>query len=535
MDTIVLFPSLLSFTLELPTLSCFHIDAICFRSGLSSSPASPLRDSINYLILLPVVLVSLLPASYPSPTMAFKCSLIFLSSIILHHSLCVAHLFLQAPIRDRSEKLKFGQATCISSDGRRVAIGANGYDRFRGALYVYDLASGSGERMEHWRRTRVVGNDTISAEEKEPRELRVIERGSGFGFSCAITPDGENLVIGAPGHSLQRGALYLFSYAQKSASWNERGKLEAPGLKSADLFGWAVVVSELCDTIAVSAKGRRANNGEVFLYSCKAGCLDCKLSERLAPSAYTDSAGPRGIRIRNNFGVSVAMNQKGNVLAVGCIGYKEESGAVYVYTRNESKNWNEIQRIESPNAQKFGFFGYKVSMDNEGKTVAIGADGEKQYTGAVYMFSRQAGSSCTDKFEYMQTMTRDELNTEDNFGGAVALSGDGKALLVGAPGKSMKGLKDHGVTYLFEDTTGCEEGNWKVTERVELPSAHSKEESMFGWSVEFSSKGGRFVATAPNSYNGEGLVALGKLGSRSKGSDCSKRRKERQSGDKDEL
>lgn len=430
---------------------------------------------------------------------------LILFALAIHLRLMRGHLILQPPPEDRSQKLKFGQTTCISPDGRRIAVGANGYDRYKGAVYIYELATGTGERIEHWRRQRLSGNDTQAAEEKKSKELRMLARGSGFGFACDMTSD--RIVVGAPGDHMQRGAIYVFDGV------NEVDKISVSDGRSGDAFGWSVAVSEMCTTVAVSAKGRRANNGEVYVYKCERGCMGCKLGHRLVPPDYTDSAGPRGIRIRNNFGISLDMNGAGDVIAVGCTGFENEKGAVYVFSYDvEEDKWEMVQRLESPNAQQYGFFGYKLSMDKRGEKIAVGADGEDDYKGAAYLFERVKTKKKNEmKYEEVQQLRSDERRHEDNFGGSIAISGDGRAVVVGAPGANRGGYKDHGVLYVYEEMMGKKESAWEVSDTVWLPRAHAQHGLFFGWNVGISDSADRFAASAPESYSGAGLAAFGIL------------------------
>ena len=79
-------------------------------------------------------------------------------------------------------------------------------------------------------------------------------------------------------------------------------------------------------------------------------------------------------------------------------------------------------------------FGTSVSMTADGAALVVGAprnDGQKDNSGRVYTFVYDT---------LMQTYKRDETNvldgmaTNDVFGFSVSISGDGKTLLVGAPG-----------------------------------------------------------------------------------------------------
>lgn len=422
-------------------------------------------------------------------------------------------LVLQPPPADRADKLKFGHSALLSRSGSRLLVGANGFRSFRGAVYAYDMVTPPGDKPQHWRRALLSANHSQPAVQKAPRELRPVSRGSGLGFSMAATADARAVVIGAPGHDMQKGAVFVFADdGPAEAQWRQVGMLGNSFRRGGDVFGWALDVDEAGETVLVSAKGRRANNGEVYSYRCGVGCTACEIVQRIAPPDVTDATGPRGIRIRNNFGVSLVVNAKGDVMAVGSTGFQEERGAVYVYSREDvGGNWTLAQRLESPNAEKFGFFGFKLAMDAEGTKLLIGADGERDYRGAAYLFSRKTGKDGQVRFEHLQQLTAGKRHVEDNFGGSVALSADGKAIVVGAPGVNKGNGKDHGVMYMFEEVKGRRNSKWALADSVWLPQEHSQSGNFFAWTVGLSGDGKRFVSTAPDSYSGAGLVTVGEL------------------------
>ena len=416
---------------------------------------------------------------------------------------------LRAPTLRAGDRLKFGQCVCMDRDGRRVVFGANAQTRFKGAAYIYDLLKEPGVKMDHWGRTMLVGANTSEAETKQPGELRVIERGSAFGFSCAMDTSGAHIVIGAPGHNRQRGRVYIYRSVKKSHEWKEAVVLEGPDSRSGDSYGWALGTDEGGKTLVVSAKGRRANDGEAYVYSCEEGYVDCELSQKLTAPDYTDEAGPRGIRIRNNFGVSLALSANGDTLAVGTTGFDGEKGAVYVFQREEKDGQSQKkhifkQRLVSLNAQKAGFFGYKVAMDSAGCSIVVGADGEDEYRGAVYTFHRR---DCQDKqsdFEDEREILMESSRAEDNFGGSVTVSGDGRLLLIGAPGENTKSSQDRGVVYLYKNTGEA----WDYRETIELAAEHPGSRTFFGWATGSSHSGGRIIATAPDAYGETGMAVI---------------------------
>jgi hypothetical protein len=433
------------------------------------------------------------------------------------------------PTRDRSPNARFGQMVCVSSDSKRMVIGANGYNDFMGLAYVYDLVTGSGDRAQHWRRTKLIASDARSAEVKPAGELRVADRGSGFGFSCAMDAKGDTILIGAPGHDVQRGTVYIFSRSAEKRKWVERARLDGPERRIGDFFGWAISSSHDGKVVAISAKGRRASNGEVYMYSCpESGLFLCQLVQQILPPDYTDETGPRGIRIRNNFGISMAMSGDGKVLVVGSTGYKTERGAAYVLEQNsDGGQWLLSHRIASSAPEPHAFFGFKLAMDYSGEILAVGADGEDKYRGSVYLYERRLGqneqslTNCGIKvfgeashFGCPTRLEAPERASEDNYGGSLALSGDGKVLAVGSPGKKSNEESDHGAVYLYQKS--CAQNASILSEWVPagidfLGVPHSQSGSYYAWALALTSGGNRIVVTAPEAYQGCGVVAVRKV------------------------
>ncbi len=146
----------------------------------------------------------------------------------------------------------------------------------------------------------------------------------------------------------------------------------------------------------------------------------------------------------DHFGYSVAISRDGNTLAVGAFLERSKSagidgdqsddsfwnaGAVYVFTRHGSA-WVQQAYVKASNPSSEAEFGSAVALSADGSTLAVGAEAESSvatYSGAVYVFGR-VGSTWYQQ-AYIKAFN---ARTLDQFGGAVALSGDGDTLAVGA-------------------------------------------------------------------------------------------------------
>ena len=81
----------------------------------------------------------------------------------------------------------------------------------------------------------------------------------------------------------------------------------------------------------------------------------------------------------DNFGFSLSLNRDGNTLAVGAYGKNNSQGKVYIY------KWNGSAWIETPiTTSDGGVFDNSVSLSQDGNTLAVGAYKDGQ--GKVYIF-----------------------------------------------------------------------------------------------------------------------------------------------------
>jgi hypothetical protein len=165
----------------------------------------------------------------------------------------------------------------------------------------------------------------------------------------------------------------------------------------------------------------------------------------------------------------VAISHDGNTIAAGtadedclsaginppgCDNDREKNtsaGAAYAWVRNGSE-WTEQVFFKASNPSPEDWFGVRLALSGDGNTLAISApleDGAGQGidakqdddsapdAGAVYFFTRQ-GSSWAQR-AFIKAAHNDAY---DEFGSALALSRNGKTLVIGAQGEdsAAKGI-----------------------------------------------------------------------------------------------
>ncbi len=328
----------------------------------------------------------------------------------------------------------FGTSVAVAGD--TMAVGAYTEDSASTGVNGYegdDSASNSGAVYVFTR------NGTTWTQQAYIKASNT-DREDYFGFSVALSEDGNTLAVGAhqedsdptaPGP----GAVYVFT--RSGTTWTQEAHIK-PSTGSYSYFGYSVALSG--DTLAAGARATGGGSAYIFIRS---------------GSTWTQQAYLKGSNTESfdNFGISIALS--GDTLAVGA--YAEDSiatgingngadnsatdsGAAYVFTRSGT-TWTQQAYIKASNTGTGDSFGYSVAL--LGDTLAVGAISEDSNAtgingnegndsaasaGAVYVFTR-SGTTWTQQ-AYIKAS-----NTEANdlFGSSVSLAKD--TLAVGAIGE----------------------------------------------------------------------------------------------------
>jgi hypothetical protein len=372
-----------------------------------------------------------------------------------------------------------------------------------------------------------------------------------FGTSVALSADGNVLAVGAVGegsnatgvggdesNNAMPGAGAVYVYRRGAAGWAQEAFVKASNTGSGTFFGSAVALSadgsvllvgaEAEDSRGVGIDGDQFNfgatsSGSAYLFRRTGGVW----AQEVYVKASNADAG-------DDFGITVSLSADGDTFAVGApredasatgiygdetLDDLSDTGAAYVFQRTAGV-WAQEAYIKASNTDFGDRFGGIVSLSGDGATLAVaavreqsnatGIDGNQSNdsapsAGAVYVFARTAGV-------WVQQAYVKASNTwaNDAFGGALAISGDGSRMIVGAEeedsgssginGDQGDTATSAGAAYLFQRTAGV----WAQEAYVKplLPSANSR----FGHEVAMSGDGLVFVVSATmEDTNGTGL------------------------------
>ena len=366
-----------------------------------------------------------------------------------------------------------------------------------------------------------------------------------FGREVSLSADGMTLAVGASGEggesgAFNSGAVYVFT--RNKGHWQQQAYIKPSNSEHGDLFGLSLSLSSDGNTLSVSApmegssaaglNGDQSDNsaphaGAVYVFMRSSG--------EWSQEAYLKASNTRSY---SYFGFSSSLSGDGNTLAVGAFGETsaskgingnqddtslKDAGAVYLFTRDNGSAWTQEAYIKASNTGQEDFFGYPVSLDAGGNTLAVGAHWESSAangidndesddsapgSGAAYVFTR-SGHAWEQKAYLKGSNTR----KGDYFAYSLSISADGQNLAVGAPRQfggatGVNGDEENfdspnsGAVYLFVR----EAESWSQEAYIKASNSNAWGEKMFGHSVSLSANGNILGVGSPEeSSNAVGI------------------------------
>lgn len=253
----------------------------------------------------------------------------------------------------------FGYSVGLSGNGETMAVGAYDEDRGRGAVYAFTRKNAKWTQQMR-----------LTASNAEP--------GDSVGCSIALSGDGNTIVAGAfdedailsgiqppdagahdEADDTSSGAAYV--WARKDGKWRQQAYMKAFNTRENDQFAWALAISRDGNTIAVGS--------------------------------HLEDSGAKGIN--------------GDMKDTSA----EDSGAVYVYTRS-GDTWSPAAYVKATNTKPAAEFGMAVALNADGKVLAVGAtkensaakgvngnqkDASMVNAGAAYVYSDASESATTSR------------------------------------------------------------------------------------------------------------------------------------------
>ena len=366
----------------------------------------------------------------------------------------------------------FGTGVALSADGDTMLVGAPG-DRsnakgiggnqadtsafYSGAAFVF-ARSGS-----TWSQKAYIKASNSYA-------------GLRLGATVALSGDGATAVVGtiedrssATGINGNQsdmslnataGAAYVFT--SSGGTWSQQAYVKPSNTVNAMSFATSAALSSDGNTMAIGATGEGSNatgvNGDQSNQSLNyagATYVFTRSGVTWTQQAYVKASNTRDTAF---FGRTVSLSGDGNTLAVGANGETcnatgvngnqadtslVNAGAAYVFARSGA-TWSQQAYLKASDTATNADFGKGMAISTSGDTLLVGAPNLTGMQGAVYPFTRAAGS-WTTKPRMLSGMAQQPAR----FGLAIGLSADGTKIAIGSPDATYGGLIRVGIVETF--------------------------------------------------------------------------------------
>jgi hypothetical protein len=232
---------------------------------------------------------------------------------------------------------------------------------------------------------------------------------------------------------------------------------------------------------------------------------------KLTPSSFDVSLGiENGNRSefgsRDTFGTAVSESANGDVLVVGA----PADNSAFVFVKPAHGGWQNAHptaRLEMNVSGQYPELGESVAVSADGKTIVVG---EPQTTvagnnaaGEALVYTEPSKGWSHSGGYANAVLAASSPSTFAYFGAAVAMDSGGDAIVIGAPGWN----NEEGALYLFKRGSG----GWAsttagVAANVGEPAANSDYGGALGQSISMSSNGDVIAVAAPATQGWEGAV-----------------------------
>jgi len=356
---------------------------------------------------------------------------------------------------DGAQNGEFGRAVALSADGSTALISDTRADisesEDAGMAYIYSLIDGE------WSLQAKLAPDS----------------GDLFGEAVAVSDDGSTALVGSFRNGDLKGSAYVFE--RSDGDWSQQVKLTADDGDSEDQFGMSVSLANDGSVAVIGAKldedPHGSWGGSAYVFSQVGG--EWSQQAKLASEDGDNN---------EFFGHSVAMSSDGTTALIGANRERHPngkfSGSVYVFD-STGESWSQQAKLLPDDGDEQDEFGWSVALSDDGTTALIGAyfdeDPNGQYAGSAYVFDGTGGA-----WSQQAKLFQDDGSENAQFGRSIGLSASGSAAIIGAPRHDEPNESGSGATYVFSRRGG----EWSQQAKLVANDVDSSDD--FGWSVDLS-------------------------------------------------
>lgn len=295
----------------------------------------------------------------------------------------------------------------------------------------------------------------------------------GFGRINKLAPDGRTLAV-------QAGPYNLQLFTRDVTGWRHLQTLSRPEMRGAGSIAFSGEGTLLWGGYHSGSIAGVEDPGEVFAYRFDGTAwVQEQVIDNPAPAGSHNLA----------FGGDVDLSLDGRIALVSAMGtslFGGFTGKVYVYRRDDTTGWGLVATLAPAFEHTGALFGAWLAISADASTIAATtvyhpsgsaldeSDTSSSSSGAAHVF-RRVGS--TDNWVQTAYLKEPVIAANANFGSALALSGDGTTLAIGA--------RNSRVVYVYQGANGV----YGAPQTLEHPPSAAR----FGYDLAMTNDASRLV------------------------------------------
>jgi hypothetical protein len=305
--------------------------------------------------------------------------------------------------KDNIGAAAFGQSLILTTNNQTVIIGGPYDNSMIGAIWVYQKNSSN-----NWNNTtsiklpptNYVGNQIL------------------FGFPLVLTTDNKYLAAGGSKDHNDIGAVWVYKKENENWDWNNPTKLVPPygSFTGQPSFGSEIAFTNNSKFSAIGGNQDNNGMGAAWIYKKENDNWNT-IPTKLIPTNTLGTA---------NFGSKITFTNDNNYLAVGGYHDNNNTGAVWIYRKDNSDNWINQAKLQPTDIIGQAWFGVFFAFSNDNNYLAIGGPGDNSDTGAVWIYKKN------DFGDWNTTPVKpSHITHTTGFGFRLAFSNDNNSLAIG--------------------------------------------------------------------------------------------------------
>jgi hypothetical protein len=273
-------------------------------------------------------------------------------------------------------KSHFGKSVALSADGKTALVGAPSGRDTAGLAWVFARENQEGSAWSP-------GEQLDGGSESSEAHFGLSVALNANGTTALIGAPTAGGTTGSPETATANaGVAWVFTRAEPSSAFNQAVKLTGGAQEvGGGHFGFSVALSDDGDTALIGARTDDEGAGAAWVFTRSSTSVWAQGPKLTVPLS------AKGGRV-GTFGYSVALSGDGNTALIGSPATSPgSSGAAWLFTDSGSA-WSEQQELRAGESETGpGFFGASVALSSDAENALVGAPDDNGSAGAAWPFA----------------------------------------------------------------------------------------------------------------------------------------------------